>query len=439
MCCRPSHALIKADQRATLPLVINDNREDFTRDVVADQSGKSHLKSCPKQTIRLFVPPPSQEHKTVVGDGTGHKPTKHNIPKTMQRNYILHFPRQLAPRSSNFVNAPLKNEDHTIDNVNSSSLKTRFNKTWNKRNRKLQYTYLWNQKSNWTPRCDLNIITHGRHQRLRLHIWTQSQGRVGLTGQNTKCDTKWAAESTSPCTCPISQSFAKRNSSLDIITTHHHAVEPLRPCTPHSCTASGGAPQVGRPSSQQGSTGKQPREEHGAGKKWTSYMKMISTVWVAPKFGSSTCKDIPLTMQVMKVWKLKENVKPSMIHVLKKTPLPCGTSDPLRKNDIEKTTPQDVIQTLSPQKGLLGHTTWETWAGDVHTQTHMHTSHERGITKTAPSKKQFSKTNVSATYNHRTIVISFLSPKNFFSNFCEPWWLQPKSNTIWIQTPRYYS
>ena len=51
---------------------------------------------------------------------------------------------------------------------------------------------------------------------------------------------------------------------------------------------------------------------------------------------------------------------PSMIHVLKKTPLPCGTSDPLRKNDIEKTTPQDVIQTLSPQKGLLGHTTWET-------------------------------------------------------------------------------
>jgi len=57
---------------------------------------------------------------------------------------------------------------------------------------------------------------------------------------------------------------------------------------------------------------------------------------------------------------LKENVKPSMIHVLKKTPLPCGTSDPLRKNDIEKTTPQDVIQTLSPQKGLLGHTTWET-------------------------------------------------------------------------------
>ena len=123
MCCRPSRALIKANQRATLPLVINDNREDFTRDVVADRSGKSHLKSCPKQTIPLFVPPPSREHKTMVGDAMGHKPTKHYMPKTMQRNYILHFPRQLAPWSSNFVNAPPKNEDHTIDYVSAHPAK----------------------------------------------------------------------------------------------------------------------------------------------------------------------------------------------------------------------------------------------------------------------------------------------------------------------------
>lgn len=123
----------------------------------------------------------------------------------------------------------------------------------------------------------------------------------------------------------------------------------------------------------------------------------------------------------------------------KKTPPPCGTSDPLRKNDIEKTTPQDVIQTLSPKKGLLGQTTWETCAGEVHTQTHMHTSHEREITKIAPSEKQVL---VEQMFQPHTITeqTSFLSfpLANFFSNFCEPWWLQPTSNTIWIQTPRYY-